>query len=152
MKEVSGSMWTFQMIIIFIFIFTCFLSLVLSYSKAYTIKNRMLTIIEKYEGLTTESGEIISNFASEHSYKTTGKCPSDYYGASDIYGDVTFSESEENQKYYFCFQEQTAANDQKYYNVIVFYKFNLPFIGEIATYKIEGETKTFIGNDDSVIR
>ena len=47
MKAVSESTWTFQMIIFFMLIFACFLTLVLSYNKAYTIKNRMLSIVEK---------------------------------------------------------------------------------------------------------
>ena len=53
MKAVSESTWTFQMIIFFMLIFACFLTLVLSYNKAYTIKNRMLSIVEKYEGITS---------------------------------------------------------------------------------------------------
>ena len=38
MKTVSESTWSFQLIIFFILIFACFLTLILSYSKAYTIK------------------------------------------------------------------------------------------------------------------
>ena len=60
MKAVSESTWTFQMIIFFMLIFACFLTLVLSYNKAYIIKNRMLSIVEKYEGITSESLKIIN--------------------------------------------------------------------------------------------
>ena len=67
MKTVSESTWSFQLIIFFILIFACFLTLILSYSKAYTIKNRMLTIIEKYEGVTDESAKIINSFAKQKS-------------------------------------------------------------------------------------
>ena len=51
MREVSGSTWVFQLMIIFILIFACFLCLVINYSKAYRVKNEVLSIIEKYEGM-----------------------------------------------------------------------------------------------------
>lgn len=149
MREVTGSTWTFQIIIIFMLIFFFFLTLVLNYSKAYTIKNRTLTVIEKYEGITNESGDIINNFASEHSYTTTGKCPTGegWFGASDIYNEAKYEEVEENKNYYYCFQEEKANNEKGiYYNIIVFYKFNLPFLGTIATYQIKGTTQSFEGN------
>ena len=69
MKAVSESTWTFQMIIFFMLIFACFLTLVLSYNKAYTIKNRMLSIVEKYEGITSESLKIINGYVLEKGYK-----------------------------------------------------------------------------------
>ena len=55
MREVSGSTWVLQIMLIFILIFACFLTLVINYSKAYRVKNEMLSIIEKYEGVTPES-------------------------------------------------------------------------------------------------
>lgn len=145
MREVSGSTWTFQMIIFFILIFACFLTLVLSYSKAYTIKNRMLTIIEKYEGVTSESSKIINDFIYHHSYKTTSTCPSEWMGAIDLEGNYEMSNG--NNKYYYCYRENTAPSGMIYYDIEVFYRFNLPVIGEIATYRVEGQTNTFIGAD-----
>ena len=64
MRETIGTTWTFQLIIIFILIFACFLSLVISYSRAYAIKNEALSVIEKYEGVSTESGQILNNYLS----------------------------------------------------------------------------------------
>ncbi len=152
MREVSGSTWTFQMIILFILIFACFLTLVLSYNKAYTIKNRMLTIIEKYEGVTEESGEIMNTFASQHSYKMKATCPTDgdWWGAIDL--DGNYEEAKAKTKYSYCFRKLSGSNNQVYYQIQVFYKFNLPVIGDIATYRINGETRQFTGNPDQLIK
>ena len=65
MREVTGSTWSFQIIIIFILIFACFLSMVLTYSKAYTIKNRMLTIVEKYEDNFAVDSKAAKEFAEK---------------------------------------------------------------------------------------
>lgn len=148
MKAVSESTWSFQMIIFFMLIFACFLTLILSYNKAYIIKNRALTIIEKYEGVTKESIEIINGFMKEKGYNTTGKCAAGWYGAINLDGDA--EKSNGSKKYYYCFKELKENNNKGliYYQVQVFYRFNLPVIGNIALYKISGETKSFIGADE----
>ena len=35
-----------------------------------------------------------------------------------------------------------------YYDIIVFYRFNLPIIGDIITFQVEGSTETFPGSLD----
>lgn len=142
MKTVSESTWSFQIIIFFILIFASFLVLVLSYNKAYTVKNRMLTVLEKYEGATGESIEIINGIMHNASYQGKGKCPIDWYGALDLEG--SFEISDGVNKYYYCLEEIKEDN-KIYYNVKVFYKFDLPVIGNVINYTIDGETKPFIG-------
>lgn len=150
MKEVTSSTWSFQMILLFILIFACFLSLVLTYSKAYAIKNKMLTIIEQHEGIDVDAANLINSYATGENYKTTSKCPTEegWMGAINMKGD--YETVKENSRYYYCFQETEASNGRIYYNVRLFYNFNLPFLGDIATFKINGETKTFIGNPDRI--
>lgn len=148
MKAVSESTWTFQMIIFFMLIFACFLTLVLSYNKAYTIKNRMLSIVEKYEGITNESLKIINGYVLEKGYTTTGKCESGWFGALDLNGNV--EEAKESNKYYYCFKENKNNKGLIYYDIQVFYRFNLPVIGNIALYKINGVTKSFVGSNDRI--
>lgn len=148
MKEVSSTTWSFQLIIFFILIFACFLTLVLNYSKAYTIKNRMLTIIEKYEGVTTSSAKVINSYVTNNGYLTVGTCEEEWYGAVDLNG--TYEQANGNNKYYYCFKESVARNRQVYYDIIVFYKFNLPVVGDITTYRINGQTDTFKGSNDRI--
>lgn len=154
MREVSGTTWTFQMIILFILIFAAFLTLVLNYSKAYDVKNEFLTIVEKYDGVTTDSLEIIDSYLSERGYKTTGKCPVSndmevWYGASSLNSADAPEEVESKKNYYYCYNVESKGNSI-YYNVILFYKFNLPVIGEVATFKIKGKTNSIIGADNRI--
>lgn len=150
MKEVSSTTWTFQLMIFFILIFACFLTLILSYSKAYTIKNRLLTIIEKYEGFTPSSIGVANGFVSQNGYTTKGSCQNGWYGAIDLEGN--YEVAKDNTKYYYCFMENKAKDKMVYYDIEVFYKFNLPVLGDIATYRIKGQTKTFIGSNDRIGR
>lgn len=162
MKAVNESTWTMQIMIFFILIFATFLVLVLSYNKAYQIKNRMLSIIEKYEGVTLKSAEFINDYAYNKSYTNTGKCPSGWIGVTNISEDVSsqdFEVADGKKKYYYCFRENVSddtylLNNNVYYkvcyDVMVFYRFNLPVIGSIANYKIEGTTKSFVGSNDRI--
>ncbi len=150
MKEVSSTTWSFQIIIFFILIFACFLTLVLTYSKAYTIKNRMLTMIEKYEGFTPDSIGVINGFVKQYSYATKGTCNEAWYGAIDL--NANYEEAKSNTKYYYCFNENKTSDGKIYYDLVVFYKFNLPVVGQIATYRITGQTQSFIGANNRIGR
>ena len=150
MKEVSSTTWSFQIIIFFILIFACFLTLVLTYSKAYTIKNRMLTMIEKYEGFTPDSIGVINGFVKQYSYRTKSTCRDSWYGALDLEGN--YEEAQGSGRYYYCFRENKAPDGKIYYDLEVFYKFNLPVIGQIATYRITGQTQSFIGANNRIGR
>lgn len=156
MREVSGSTWTFQIIIIFIFIFACFLTLVLNYSKAFTVKNEMISILEKYEGATNESLTIINNYLKENGYKTVSYCPDGWHGAINLDGGASsVEEADPNKKYYYCFIEGSATgqiytNGKTFNQIKVFYKFNLPFIGELVTFQVRGRTNSYIGSEDRI--
>ena len=106
----------------------------------------MLSIIEKYEGMNSTSQGIINNYMHGESYLTVGGCPDGWYGAS-INSD-NFEEARPNQKYSYCFTDSYTSDGLIYYNIIVFYKFNLPFLGDIMTFEVEGTTESFQGSLD----
>ena len=158
MKQSMSSTVTIQVIIFFILIFAAFLSLVIQYSKAYRVKNEVLMILEKYEGYTSTSSDIIDNYLWNQSYKTTGSC-SNEDGENTWYGinGTDFEVARTGEKYSFCIQENKVVKKNKrgdvkstvyYYNVIFFYKFNLPIVGELNTFRVTGKTKSFVGADE----
>ncbi|MEG0977149.1 MAG: hypothetical protein RSF02_01180 [Bacilli bacterium] len=156
MRETVSTTWTFQLIIIFILIFACFLTLVISYSKAYSIKNSVITIVEKYEGITPTSRDIISNYLDNSGYRTMGSCTKKEKDTRTWYGitaDNQFEDVVDNKKYLYCVAETKVYNENnqnefKVYNELkFFYKFNLPFLGELKTFVVNGRTSVFFGND-----
>lgn len=146
MREVSGSTWVFQLMIVFILIFACFLCLVINYSKAYRVKNEMLSIIEKYEGMSKTSEKIINNYLQGESYMTKGTCPEGWYGVDII--DGGYDEADGKTNYNYCFVENRSRDNYTYYEIMVFYKFNLPFLGELMTFRVNGTTETFVGSNN----
>lgn len=157
MNEVSGSTWVLQIMVLLILIFACFLSLVLNYSKTFAVKNELLTIVEKYEGVTANSLDVINNYFVKSGYKNRGKCPtdSDWYGVIDFEGNVEASRT--GERYLFCFHEIKSVENvgnyevsKVYYEVRLFYKFTLPVLGDLTTFRIKGRTNTFIGSDGRI--
>lgn len=147
MREASGSTWVLQMMILFILIFACFLSLVLNYYKAYRVKNNMITIIETRAGITNDSLALINNVLRGEAYSNTGLCPveeGNWYGA-DL--DGNYEEAEEGKRYPFCFKEYETNAGLYYYEIRLFYEFSLPFLGSISVFPINGRTDTFTGSN-----
>ncbi len=150
MKHSVSTTTIFSLIIVFTLIFSTFLALTITYNKIYKIKNETLLILEKYEG-RENSIELINNFLTSSGYRTKGRCEDGEMGIEDL-SSVNF-DNDLNKTYYYCLKStvdnknanvtSNAVNSSKTikYELRLFYKFNLPFIGDIFTFDITGETK-----------
>ena len=162
MRQAIGSTWIFQLVIIFILIFVSFLILTLTYSKSYKTKNELLNIIEKHEGVNEESVAIINNYLNQTGYRYMHSCPHStadvgWMGSDNLEGD-TLERVNGNKKYYYCIRKHSnskkkgsnAANKNltMYYEVMIFFKFNLPVINNIGTFTTNGTTNDIFNNPD----
>ena len=146
MREATGTTTSMKMAFAFTILFAAFLAIAITYNKAFKLKNEALSILEKYEGVTEKSLGIINNYLKNNGYRTKGGCTSDEFGVDSL--DVSSYEKPANgKKYYYCISYYCNSNckingDNKiYYKFRLFFKFNLPFLGELTTYNINGETK-----------
>ena len=147
MRESIGSTWVLQLIIVFVLLFVGFLTLSLGYSKSFKVKNETLSIIEKYEGLTTDAVKIINNYLTYNNYNAKGKCgDSAWYGVSDL-SVYNLEVNDSSKTYYYCVKKKNAKSDMYYYEIKTFFKFNLPVVGEFATFTLEGTTADVTSND-----
>ena len=148
MRESVGTTWTFTIVLTFTFIFTGFLILAINYARAYRVKNELTTIIEKYEGITTEgknSLEIMNNFLINNHHNAIGACPIEeegrtVYGVEDLNSNI-IDTAEEGKRYHYCISYEINENDcTAIYYITVFYDFNLPVFGQLRKFKIKGQT------------
>lgn len=150
MRETIGGTWITQLVIIFIFIFVAFLALSLNYSKAFRVKNETLNFIEKNEGFTNKTVEKINNYLTYTGYNTTDTCEIGSYGVAKLNNTAyeKVEKSGKDKEYYYCVEKvespTTNFKYRAYYKVELFFKFNLPVIGDIFTFRINGQTKDVI--------
>lgn len=164
MKQVIGSTWVFQLVIIFILIFASYLTITVSYSKAFKLKNEMLNIIEKKEGLTQGGNGamgIINKYLAAQGYSSKGVCEAGYYGAKTILGndtdsDYEFVENGDRTKYYYCVTKVSnyfsGRPSRSYYRIELFFNMDLPVIGNIITFTASGSTIELDATYDSLFQ
>lgn len=153
MKEVIGSTWVFSLVVAFMFLFSGFLALSISYSKVFKLKNEVLVILEKYEGLTSNSHQIINNLLYSSGYKTKGNCTGWGNGQDNLTAAARDIKKVQNSKnYYYCITKNMAKkNGYINYEVSLFYRFNLPIFGELTNFKITGKTKDIYAYENALI-
>lgn len=157
MKEAVGGFSLFNIVIVFVLVFTGYVSLSINYSKAYNVKNEILNIIRNQGGVCTSdspgSDDICYNFTEqiidyfrEANYRSTGSCKGKN-GEDDWTG---FSRDGRNlgvgaKNAAFCVNAIKANTNSElpnalYYQVKVFYQLDLPIINNIFEFSIVGET------------
>lgn len=136
MRESMGTTWVFSLVLAFIMIFAGFLTLIITYSDVATRKNDVVEIIQKYEGFTSISQPLVNNVLLGTGYTGTGRCPEDYFAAvtSEIGGSKPSTQISN-----YCVQ-RVESNGKTKYNIILFFKFNLPVLGDLFTFNITGQT------------
>ena len=146
MKEAIGGAWLYGLVITFIVLFTGYLALSVNYSKAFKVKNKIITIIEQNEGLTDAAQADIVKYLNDVGYFVYGPCGRDSALDEQGYTDKRGYEGQglNNNNYKNCVATRNVENDmlqRKYYKVTVFFKFDLPVLDSMFTFPVTGETK-----------
>lgn len=179
MKSAISNIWLIGLVTLFIFVFAGYLAVTISYSNAFKMKNEILTIIEKHNGMTQgQSKTIDSKVTGENvtdvsametinlylygmAYKVKGTCPknSNWYGAKTLVQnnepDVSY-EKNNGSRYYYCFAKRKSnygssrSLNTYFYDVVIFYRLDLPVLGDIFTFRVEGTTNDINGSNDSL--
>ena len=88
MREAIGGTWLFQIVIVFILLFTGFMCLSINRSKAFNVKNQIIETIESYNGIDLNkeyeeggTGAIVDivSYIKDNSYRTVGVSPGNEY-------------------------------------------------------------------------
>ncbi|CDF11556.1 unknown [Mycoplasma sp. CAG:776] len=153
MRQTIGGTWLLQLMILFILLFVGFIVLTLNYSRTVKIKNELINMFEKYEGLNDASIELVNNYLLYTGYDVEGVCVPNGDSETGVYGALDLNSTKleparEGEKYYYCVKKYKGANTTNYYQITIFYKFNLPIIGDTSSFTIKGTTSNFQAQDD----
>lgn len=170
MKESVSVTTIFQIVILFILLFTAIMCLTINNSNAFGVKDEIINIIEMNNGnyLSDDnrslSDEIVDAISSA-AYRTTGVCDEGYDGyerngqpvssgdrASVCIRRVDVTGGIDN--YLSNLLGDTVAQGEfmegSYYQVVLFYQLDLPVIRQVYNFQTRGETKIIYLENRSV--
>lgn len=138
MKESFGNAFITGLVIAFITLLILFFATSLTYTKAFKVKNRLVSIIEKYGDYNQEARDEIEQNLGELGYRVShGETCS-----SDRFPEATVVTVPGNTNYRYCVWEYDAGERGKYYGVMAYMYFEIPLIGKSLEFPVYGETKT----------
>lgn len=131
MREAIGSSLLLNIVVVFVSLIILFFVGILSYTKAYKAKNRIIDVIEKYGTYsevpeTQDAGDEIVSSLSEMGYQL-GNC-------KNTSGNLN------NTGYKYCVH-RVDASEGYYYKVTTYIQFYFPIIGDLFNPPVSGETK-----------
>lgn len=153
MKEAIGGSWIYLIVLLFIGVFTCFVSVSTNYSRCYRIKDEIITTIEHYHGINENTTNRINEYLRGIGYSSTGDCPSDGtcwfrfdtsssapigYGANANYCISKTSLKTKNDE--GIVNGPIGHPESAYYKVTVFFRLDWPIFRQFFNIKITGET------------
>lgn len=165
MKESINTALILNLVITFLFIFVILFAGSSAYTKAFKVKNRIISIIEKRQDTILTSGfktckttgnskcmsvvEEIENALKDTGYKvqmnTDKKCENAmqerFKNTHKTYNTVNTG----SNTYNYCIAEFYSNNDTmkgRYYAVITYMYFEIPLINQMLEFPVYGETKT----------
>lgn len=167
MRESIGSAMLLNIVIVIIGVISAFLISSIAYSKAFKAKNRIISVIEEYngacdfsdfqDGCANKIEAVLSNMGySSNISKECERAANDGDDNSNIIDVLRVYSGEGGHKY--CVYKYTLcdytrvngnrkcsdkSNIQTYYKVITFMHFDIPVIGQFLEFPVSGETKTF---------
>lgn len=157
MKEAIGGTWLYVVVLAFIALFTCFVSVSTNYARCFKIKDEILTTIEIFHGINEDSIKRINTYLRGLGYSAEGDCPDDgtcWYGFSTSSDNITGYGGRRN----YCIAKHVVVGTKKtdsgetivngpighpesaYYSVAVFFQMNWPIVRQIFVVPIYGET------------
>lgn len=153
MRSTIGATWILQLMILFIVLFVGFIILTLNYSKTVKLKNEVVSMVEKYEGLNQSSLQLVNDYLIYSGYQVMGVCTEEdtegVYGAYSL-NTPRLEKAQANEMYYYCVKKYSGANTTSYYQITIFYRFNLPIIGDTSYFSVKGTTSNFQPVDDDI--
>lgn len=138
MREATGSSMLLYLVVFFVGIIILFFAGIMTYSKAYKAKNRIIEVIEEYGDYNAKDSKgekivekVVSSSLKNMGYQT-GSCPK-----------IDTKQIPNTSGYKYCITKIDAGDPKggKYYKVTTYVHFDFPVIGNAINIPVSGQTK-----------
>lgn len=153
MRESIGGIQLFSIVVVLILLFSGVMALTINHSNAFTVKDKIVQIIEKYESFDITKDcthgcnpalQDITEMLVLDSYRQEGPCNRQDYEPNQIgaYRRDGIHSSGNNPSSFCIYKIKSEGNiESYYYKVEVFYGLDIPILKSVFRLKVTGETK-----------
>ena len=152
MKESVGILSLTNIVIFFILVFTGYLCITLNQTKAYNVKNQVISIIQKNGGIDSQAVTEIQEYMSEVGYRSSGKCDSEDISSITNYAITQREGLQINGSTGMICISRHNINDNlpdstgqfpkaAYYDIKVFFALDMPIINSVFNFNLKGSTR-----------
>lgn len=156
MKEAIGGTWIFAICMTFIVLFTGYLAISVNYSKAFKLKSSIVNEIEEADGFDAETEEKVRTYLTSQGYSAYGDCPTNLGSGWQLAS--TIDDSAPTGKSNVCIYKMDVltsnddiCDDRSYYKVITFFKFDLPIVDVLLTFKVSGDSDYILAGNNACV-
>lgn len=137
MKQGIGSVFLYNIVIIFILVMFAFIAGIMSYSKAFKVNSRIANALENFEGYNTLSNKEIDRVLGNIGYiadtRASNTCPTKN-GKRAI---TTY-----NRSWKYCIYEYDKDENGYFrYGIITYLRLDIPIIGSLLELPVYSETE-----------
>ena len=152
MRESVGILSLTNIVIFFILVFTGYLCITLNQTKAYNVKNQVISIIQKNGGIDSQAVTEIQEYMSEVGYRSSGKCDSEDISSITNYA-ITQREGLQinGSTGMICISRHNITDNlpdstgqlpkAAYYDIKVFFALDMPIINSVFNFNLKGSTR-----------
>ena len=123
MKESFGALSITTIFVTLIILFSGYLCISVNQTKAYNVKNELVNIIQRHNGVDGSTIDEIAGHLNEVSYRSLGSC-------------------DEEDGIGYTLSGGRSQTNASYYKVKVFFSLDLPIINNVFNFSLSGTTKT----------
>lgn len=150
MKDAFGAAYYIKFALVFIAVFASLLAIALNYSKAFRIKNTIISYIEENEGLDNELRNKIDNYVANMRYYVNNVNPGS--NTTLVYEDgYVFRDGQCEARGYciYHYSPNTSYGNTyeyrgDYYKVVTYIQIEFPFFNLDVTVPVTGETRLLV--------
>ncbi len=140
MKDAFGGILNLVLIVVFLLLVEGILGLVVNYSKAFRMKNIVISAIERYESYGCFSDKT-SGASDCRSRIDSGAKSIGYFPNNNLNCSTGFTQSDN----YFCYRKSDSSSGNHYvYTVVTQVDINIPIINKILGldfFQVHGDTR-----------
>lgn len=131
MRDALGGYFNLTMLIGFIVLVTALIALSLNFTKAYRVKNKVISYIEKYEGNIENEDMLSHTYDDLMALGYNGESQGIYYATETAKNAGWTCPDFKGRRLGWCYQQVSSSKVKEgyvQYNVAVFINSHLPFI------------------------